>query len=157
MVPVIKPTGATRLCGDYKVSVNIHYEVNKYPLPHPEEVFTALNSGEKFTKLDLSETYLQIPLDEQSRNLVVINTHKGLYHFTRLPYRVISAPSIFQQIMDQILPKQEEIICHLDDILITGKNYQQHLGNLKAVLASKVTTAPTKNKKSKCCFFQDKV
>ena len=49
-----------------------------------------------------------------------------------------SAPSIFrifQQIMDQILPKQEGIICYLDDILITGKNDQQHLGNLKAVLA----------------------
>ena len=156
VVPVIKPTGAIRLCGDYKVSVNPHLEVNKYPLPHPEEIFTALNGGEKFTKLDLSEAYLQIPLDEQSRNLVVINTHKGLYRFTRLPYGVASAPSIFQQIMDQILPKQEGIICYLDDILITGKNDQQHLGNLKAVLA-KLQQHQLRIKKSKCCFFQDKV
>ena len=156
VVPVIKPTGAIRLCGDYKVSVNPHLEVNKYPLPHPEEIFTALNGGEKFTKLDLSEAYLQIPLDEQSRNLVVINTHKGLYRFTRLPYGVASAPSIFQQIMDQILPKQEGIICYLDDILITGKNDQQHLGNLKAVLA-KLQQHQLRIKKPKCCFLQDKV
>ena len=117
VIPVIKPSRAIRLCGDYKVSINPHLEVNKYPLPHPEEIFTALNGGEKFTKLDLSEAYLQIALDEQSRNLVVINTHKGLYHFTQLPYGVASAPAIFQQIMDQILPQREGIICYLDDIL----------------------------------------
>ena len=74
VVPVIKPTGAIRLCGDYKVSVNPHLEVNKYPLPHPEETSTVLNGIEKFTKLDLSEAYLQISLDKQSRNLVVIHT-----------------------------------------------------------------------------------
>ena len=33
----------------------------------------------KYTKLDLSEADLQIPLEEESRNLVVINTYKGLY------------------------------------------------------------------------------
>jgi len=82
IVPVVKPNGAIRLCGDYKVSINPHLEVNKYPLPHPEELFTALNGGEKFTTLDLSEAYLQIPLDDDSKNYIVINTHKGLYHFT---------------------------------------------------------------------------
>ena len=156
VVPVIKPSGAIRLCGDYKVSINPHLEVNKYPLSHPEEIFTALNGGEKFTKLDLSEAYLQIALEEQSRNLVVINTHKGLYRFTRLPYGVASAPAIFQQIMDQILPQREGIICYLDDILITGKNNHEHLQNLEAVL-KRLEEYNLRIKKPKCCFFQDKV
>ena len=46
-----------------------------------------------FKKLDLTEAYLQIALKEQSRNLVVINTHKELYCFTQLPYGVASAPA----------------------------------------------------------------
>ena len=125
------------------------FRSNKYPLPHPDEIFTALNGGEKFTKLDLSEAYLQIPLEEESRNLVVINTHKGLYCFTRLPYGVSSAPSIFQQIMDQILPKREGIIC----FLVTGKDDQDHLDNLEAVL-SKLQQYQLRIKRSKC---QDKV
>ena len=52
VVSVIKPTGAIHLCEDYKVSVNPHLEVKRYPLPHPEEIFTTLNGGEKFTNLD---------------------------------------------------------------------------------------------------------
>ena len=63
------------------------------PLTPPRGNIMALNGGEKFTILDLSEAYLQIPLEEESRNLVVINTHKGLCCFTRLPYGVASTPS----------------------------------------------------------------
>ena len=32
-----------------------------------------------YTKLDLSEAYLQIPLEEESKSLLVINTHNELY------------------------------------------------------------------------------
>jgi len=72
---------------------------NQYPLPRPEEPFSALNNGQHFTKLDLSEAYLQV---EESQKYLVINTHKGLFHFNRLPYGVASAPAIFQQIMEQV-------------------------------------------------------
>ena len=55
IVPVVKPSEALRLCGDYKVTVNLQLQVNQYPLPCPEELFAALNGGQKFTTLDLSE------------------------------------------------------------------------------------------------------
>ena len=80
-------------------------DVNQYPLPRSEELFAALNGGVHFTKLDLSEVYLQIDLDDESKKFLVINTHKGLYRVNRLPYGVASAPAIFQQTMDQVLPK----------------------------------------------------
>ena len=62
-----------------------------------------LNGGQHFTKLDLSEAYLQIELDDESKQFLVINTHKGLYRFNRLPYGVASAPAIFQKVMDEVL------------------------------------------------------
>ena len=111
------------VCWDYKVTINPHLYINQYPLSRAEELFAALNGGVHFTKLDLSEAYLQIESDEESKNLVV-NTHKGV---NRLPYGVASAPAIFQQIMDQILPKLPHVVCFIDDILVTGRNESEHL------------------------------
>ena len=156
IVPVMKPSGEIRLCSDYKVSINSHLEINQYPLPHPELLFATLNGGVQFTKLDRSEGYLQIPLEEQSKKYLVINTHKGLYRFTRLPYGVAAAPSIFQQIMDQILPKLPGVVCYLDDILVTGKDTQEHFSNLEAVL-QKLQEHNLSITSTKCKFLQNSI
>lgn len=96
----------------------------------------ALNGGEKFTKLDLSEAYLQIELEDESKQYLVVNTHRGLYQFNRLPYGVASAPAIFQQIVEQILPKIPGLVYYIDDILVTGRNDDEHLEHLEAVFQS---------------------
>ena len=64
---------------------------------------THLAGGEKFTKLDLSQAYQQVPLDQNSRKYITVNTVKGLYQYTRLPFGISSAPSLFQRIMDTML------------------------------------------------------
>ena len=86
LVVVPKRDGSLRLCGDYRLTVNNAIEVDAHPLPKPEEIFATLSGGEKFTKIDLSSAYQQLLLEQQSRELVTINTHKGLYHYTRLPF-----------------------------------------------------------------------
>ena len=117
---------------------------------------TTVNGGVQFTKLDLLEAYLQIPLEEQYKKYLVVNTHKGLYCFTRLPYGVAAASSIFQQIMDKILPKLPGVVYYLDDILVTGKDTQEHLSNLVAVL-QKLQEHNLCIKTTKCKFLQNSV
>jgi len=123
------------VCGDYKVTINPYLSVNQNPLPWPGELFSALN-GQHFTKLDLSEAYLQVELDEESQKYLVISTHKGPFRFNRSQYGVASAPAIFQQIMEQILPKLPKVVCYMDDILITASTDKEHLQNLRAVFES---------------------
>ena len=62
---------------------------------------TSLTGGRKFTKLDLSLVYQQMALTDESKKFLTINTHRGLYQYTRLPFGVASAPAIFQKAMDE--------------------------------------------------------
>ncbi|XP_028403427.1 uncharacterized protein K02A2.6-like [Dendronephthya gigantea] len=67
IVPVLKPDGSVRICGDYKVTINPCLDVQEYPMPTAEELFTKLNGGEKFSKIDLSAAYQQVLLDDESK------------------------------------------------------------------------------------------
>lgn len=111
-----------------------------------DELFATLNGGQHFTKLDLSEAYLQIELNEESKRYLVVNTHKGLYHFNCLPYSVASAPTTFQQVTDQVHYGLPGVICN---ILVTGRTDDEHLKNLEAVL-SRLTEYKFRLKLPKC-------
>ena len=68
IVPVFKKNGSVRICRDYKVTVNRCAKTDKYPLPPIEDIFAALSGGQTFTKLDLANAFLQLPLEDKSRN-----------------------------------------------------------------------------------------
>lgn len=153
IVVVPKPDGKLRLCGDYKVTINQAFEPDKYPLPRPEDLFTALTGGNKFTKLDLIEAYMQMELEEESRKYATINTHQG---FTRVPYGISSAPMLFQKTMDTILQGKRRGICYIDDILITGEDDQEHLKTLSEVMEV-LQSHGIKIKREKCEFLKDSV
>ena len=133
LVVVPKANGKIRVCGDYKVTVNRCLETKIYPLPTIEDILAKLAGGQYFTKLDLTQAYQQLPLDEDSRSILVVNTPKGLFQYTRLPYGVSTAPAIFQAIMDQIL-QGLPVVCYLDDILVAGSTKKEHDERLVQVL-----------------------
>ncbi|KAL7865272.1 hypothetical protein SRHO_G00105190 [Serrasalmus rhombeus] len=76
VVPVIKKKGGVRICGDFKVTVNPALCAEYYPLPHIEDLFASLAGGQRFSKLDLSHAYLQVPVSEKSHHYLTITTHK---------------------------------------------------------------------------------
>ena len=95
--------GRVHLCGDYKVTINQLLNVDQYPLLNPIDLLATLSGGQRFTKLDLSQVYQQMVLEESSCTYVTISTSLGLFQYTRLPFGVASAPAIFQRAMDAIL------------------------------------------------------
>ena len=151
IVPVKKPNGKIRICGDYKVTINQYLVNPHHPMPRPDELFSKLNGGKKFSKLDLPQAYQQIVVNEQSRNFLTINTHLGLYRYKRLPFGILAAPAIFQSVMDKVL-QGLEVGCFLDDLIVTGKDDDEHLYNLKRVL-QRLSEFGFRLQKSKCQFM----
>ncbi|XP_062538974.1 uncharacterized protein K02A2.6-like [Armigeres subalbatus] len=134
IVVVRKPNGTVRICADFSTGLNSALESNCYPLPLPEDIFSKMSNCRYFSHIDLSDAYLQVPVDEESQQLLTINTHKGLYQFTRLSPGVKSAPGAFQQIMDNMLAGLDFAVGYLDDVLVGGRTKEEHQQNLQKVL-----------------------
>ena len=156
IVPVPKKDGTIRVCGDFKVTVNPMLQVDQHPLPNPNELLSTLAGGQSFTKLDLTAAYQQMLLDDESAKLVTLNTHKGLYKCTRLPFGVASAPAVFQRAMDSILHGIPHVVCYIDDILVTGTSEANHRENLEEVLR-RLQENGLRLQCSKSYFFQPSV
>lgn len=156
IVPVLKPNGGVRICGDYKQTINSAAKVDKYPLPHISDLYTKLCGGQYYSNIDLSNAYQQVRLDKASQELTTITTQKGLFAYTRLCFGVSSAPGIFQRIMEQVLQGIPMVAVYLDDILVSGHTYEEAKDNLLTVLR-RLQDAGLTLKAQKCSFLQKSV
>ena len=157
IVPVVKSDRkSVRICGDFRITVNPVSKLDDYPTPKIEDLFARIQGGETFTKIDLSQAYQQLPLDEESKKYCVINTHKGLFRYTRLPFGVSSSGGIFQRVMDGLMQGIPGVVCYTDDILITGPTNEDHLKSLEEVL-KQLTKAGLRACLKKCKFIQPSV
>ena len=134
IVATRKSNGEVRICGDFSTGLNDALESHQYPLPLPEDIFSTLTGGQFFSKIDLADAYLQIGIDDTSKRLLTINTHRGLYQYNRLCFGVKSAPGIFQQVIDTMLSGLHGVVSYLDDIIIVGKTEATHRENVINVI-----------------------
>ena len=103
MVPVLKSNNTVRLCGDYKLTVNLASHLDSFPIPRVQDLFSNLSNCSLFTKLDMSQAYVQLFLDENSKKYTTINTQKGLFRYERLAFGMASEQGIFQRAMENLL------------------------------------------------------
>ena len=85
----------------------------------------------------------------------MVNTPRGLFQYTRLPYGVSTAPAIFQSVMDRIL-QGLPIACNLDDVLIATKMEEEHDTLLEQML-EKLESTGIKLRQEKCEFYIEKL
>ena len=153
IVPIMKADQkSVRISRDFKQTVNKASPIDKYPIPKIEDLFAKMAGGQKFTKLDMSQVYQQLCLDEDSQKYVIINTSKGLFRYNRLPFGISSAPGIFQRVIESLLQGIPKVVVYLDDILVTGSTDEEHLQNLAEVL-KQIQQASLRLKKEKCEFL----
>ncbi|XP_040157579.1 uncharacterized protein K02A2.6-like [Anopheles arabiensis] len=134
IVVVRKANGTIRICGDYSTGLNSALRTHEYPLPLPEDIFAKLAGCKYFSTIDLSDAFLQVEVEEKYRSFLVINTHRGLYTYNRLPPGIKIAPAAFQQIIDTMLAGLNGVCGYMDDVIVGGKTEVEHDANLYKLL-----------------------
>ena len=105
-----------------------------------------------FAKIDLRQVFTQLEMDEQSQQICTLNTPLGLYRPKRLPYGVASSPALWQQTMDKIFNNMPNIFVFVDDILVAGKDEDDLLSKLEAVL-KRAQEHGLRLRREKCSFL----
>ena len=85
--------------------------------------------------MDLTSGYHQIPLDEESQNLLVISTSMGRFKYLVLAQGVCSASDIFNYLTDGSMRYDgSETIKNMDDVLMHGRTMEELKKKLEVFL-----------------------
>lgn len=128
---------------------------DKFPLPNITEILDSLSGAILFSHLDLSSGYYQVELEDESRPCTSFVTDQGQWQLKRLPMGLKISPSAFSRVMTVAMSglSPEACFVYLDDIIVHGRNLQEHNRNLVAVL-EKLRKVNLKLNPSKCEFLK---
>ena len=154
---VQKQDGSQHFCVDYRKLNNVTKK-DAYPIPRIDDTLDTLAGSCWFSTLDLVSGYWQVELAEQDREKTAFCVPDGLFEFKVLPFGLNNAPATFQRLMDLLLSglKWNTCLVHLDDVIIYGRTFEEHLFRLKEVF-ERFREAGLKLKLSKCSFCQTQV
>eukprot|EP00795_Rhopilema_esculentum_P009803 gene9803-18365_t len=150
LVVVEKLNEKLRICLDTK-DLNKAIKRHHFHLPMTEKILASMSNAKFFTKLDASNAYWQIEVDEESSRLLTFNTPFGRFSFQRLPFGIHSASEICQAKISEILEGIEGALNSQDDIIIWGSDKAELAARTTKVLDS-IRSSGLKLNKEKCKF-----
>ena len=93
--------------------------------------------------------YHQVPIDDNFKEVTMINTPIGLLKWRRMSYGIKTASAIFQRAIEQVLGEDiKNIVCYQDDICIGGTNENESKKKTDIILNRLKNTGITINEKN---------
>ena len=124
--------------------------------PRMEDFEYHLHDCTIFSKLDLRQGYHQLTLDPETRKIATFSTPWGNYRPRRLVFGAKSSQDVFDESIFRIFGDIPHCLNQRDDILLGGKDKEEHREALKAVLQRAKDCGITFNKE-KCQFEWEEI
>ena len=153
-VLVRKKDGSVRYCVDYR-ELNSKMRKDTFPLPLIDKCLDALDGTQWLSTLDMASGYHQISMTPEDRHKTAFITKFGLFEHVRMPFGLCNnAPATFQRAMNLVLEglTWKQLLAYLDDIIVLGKTFDEHVANLREVFQW-FRTNHLKLKPKKCSLF----
>ena len=128
-----KKNGQSRMNVD-NTSRNPGMKRTKFHVQTPQEIRHELKEATIFSEMDMGWGYHQLPLDEQTKNKSIFQTHEGLHRMERVYFGPTAASGIFHNEVRKCFAGLTGVTTIHDNILVYGKNYTDHYANLKTAL-----------------------
>jgi hypothetical protein len=155
VAPKPKNPNEIRVCVDMR-EPNKAILRSRHITPTLDDMILDLNGSKVFSKMDLRNGYHQPELSEDSRNITTFTTHVGLRRYKRLSFGVSSAAEIFQNTLSNSLERLDGVRNISDDIVVFGRNQEEHDKRLCKLFERLKERNLTLNK-AKCEFDKDKL
>lgn len=156
-VLVRKKDGSLRYCIDFR-GLNKVTTKDAFPLPNMNDCLESLKGSYFLSTLDMQAAYWNITVHRDDKHKTAFITKYGLFEHNRLPFGLCNSPATFSRIIQLVLQglTWTECLAYLDDILVLGFDFEDHLEKLGHVLA-RFKQYNLKFKPKKCHFFQKEV
>lgn len=156
-VLIKKRDGGVRWCIDYRALNDVTVK-DLYPLPLIEDCLDVVAGSLLFSKLDANSAYWQVKVREEDRKKTAFITKYGLYEHVRMGFGLTGAPGTYARAMNLVLRglTWKTVLAFLDDIIVLGNCFSEHLKNLREVL-QRFKDYGLKLKPRKCALFKQEV
>ena len=102
-----------------------------YPLPSMTYLLARLHNCTIFSSLDLRSGYHYIGLTPHAKPKTAFTITSGKWHCNVAPFGICSLPGVFCYLMSQVLSSLHFCFAYLDDILVYGVPWKEHLQHQK--------------------------
>lgn len=154
---VPKKDNTIRLCLDARMinsKIKNDYDTNR----GINELLSKAKSTKFLTTMDLTSSYWQVGLSQQSRPYTAFQYKGRTYQFTRIPFGINISQAALLRAMDAVLGQNNDdfLLLYVDDALLFSDSFKQHLSHLRYFL-SKLKESNMTVKLEKSLFFRDQV
>ena len=146
-----------RTCLDLRL-LNKSVKNISFITPTLSDIIQDLKGNSCFSCLDVAGAFQQVPITEKTKSLLGVQTDKGAYRCSKLPFGLKTSSSIFQKLQTDIIKDYNRLFCkaYADDLLCYTKSIDAMLESLEKLL-KRYRKYHLRLKPSKCIFVADTI